>query len=407
MSPKSCWLLVVALAFAARLSYVGAQIPTPEVNARAAEAEFRLAFKNAQRLAETDPAKAIDRLQSLAAGVESNPNLAADRRTILSRIVKDRIRVLQAAPQQTPPPKPPTVAPEAVQRGESFARIKTELEEVKSLRKQGKLAEANARLIEANKRFANHVALQFESESNKITDQRQANHANRNDKEQSALAGLNDVDRSAILPKSDVQYPKDWVEKTARRRADTAPNAEELKLLKSLDTTVNAQFAKSRLEDVIDYLSTMMNLPVVLDKIALDELNLTYDSQVDFVVKKPISARAALRGVAQSLGLTYVVRDGVVMVTTPTRARNYLVTKTYYLGDFVVPIGDPFFPVGDPVQEALNVTALIQTIVTSIDPDSWEFRGGAGTIRYYAPTRSIIVRQSAEVHVSIKSSLYK
>lgn len=407
MSPKTRWLLVAALAFAALQSAACAQAPAPEGATRAAEAEFRLAFKNAQRLAEADPAKAIDRLKKLAAGVESNPNLAADRRHTLLRIVKDRIRVLQASPQQTPPPKPPTITPEAAQRAESYARIKTGLEEVKSLRKQGKLAEANARLIEANKQFADNVALQFESESNKITDQRQANQATRKDKEQGALAGLNDIDRSAVLPKSEVQYPKDWVEKTAKRRADTAPTAEELKLLKSLDTTVNAQFQKSRLEDVIDYLSTMMNVPVVLDKSALEELNLTYDSPVDFVVRKPISARAALRGVAQSLGLTYVVRDGVVMVTTPTRARDYLVTKTYYLGDLVVPIGDPFFPVGDPVQEALNVTALIQTIVSSIDPDSWEFRGGAGTIRYYAPTRSIIVRQSAEVHVSIKSSLYK
>ena len=48
-----------------------------------------------------------------------------------------------------------------------------------------------------------------------------------------------------------------------------------------------------------------------------------------------------------------------------------------------------------------------QIIVTSIDPDSWEQRGGPGTIRYYAPTRSLVIRQSAEVHTMVKGSLYK
>ncbi len=96
-----------------------------------------------------------------------------------------------------------------------------------------------------------------------------------------------------------------------------------------------------------------------------------------------------------------------MFVTTPARAREYLVTKTYYLGDLVTPVGNPFFPVGNPLEEAFNVQMLIDTIVTSIDPDSWDVRGGPGTIRYYAPTKSLIVRQSAEVHVSLKASLHR
>jgi hypothetical protein len=133
---------------------------------------------------------------------------------------------------------------------------------------------------------------------------------------------------------------------------------------------------------------------------------LTYKSPVTFVLKRPVAARTALRGALRNLGLTYVVREGTVFVTSPTRAREYLVTKSYYLGDLVVPIGNPFFPVGDPLQEALNVQSLLDMIM-SIDPESWDIRGGPGTVRYYAPKHGIIVRQSAEVHVALKSSLYK
>jgi hypothetical protein len=46
-------------------------------------------------------------------------------------------------------------------------------------------------------------------------------------------------------------------------------------------------------------------------------------------------------------------------------------------------------------------------IVQMVDPESWETRGGPGIIRYYPPTRSIIVRQSAEIHTAVKGSLYK
>jgi hypothetical protein len=102
------------------------------------------------------------------------------------------------------------------------------------------------------------------------------------------------------------------------------------------------------------------------------------------------------------MGLTYVVHEGVVFVTTPEKAKAYLVTKTYYVGDLVKPIG--FFELGS---EELNVVMLIDMIVQMVDPESWETRGGPGIIRYYPPTRSIIVRQSAEIHTMVKSSIYK
>jgi hypothetical protein len=63
--------------------------------------------------------------------------------------------------------------------------------------------------------------------------------------------------------------------------------------------------------------------------------------------------------------------------------------------------------VGDPLLEALNVASLIEMIVTSIDPESWDVRGGPGSVRYYAPKMGIIVKQSAEVHTMIRGGLYR
>ena len=154
----------------------------------------------------------------------------------------------------------------------------------------------------------------------------------------------------------------------------------------------------------MDYLSTLTGLTIILDKASLDEMSLTYTTPVTFVVKTPLAVRSTLRGMFSGMGLTYVVRDGIVWVTTPARAREFLVTKTYPVGDLAVPID---FGPWAGAQEAFNVVSLIQLMVTSIEPESWESRGGPGTIRYYAPTLSLVIRQSAEVHTMVKGSLNK
>ncbi len=400
-------LMYTVSGFAMLAAAAAAQVPAPDGAARSVEADVKFALREAQRLAETDSAKAIDRLQKLLATLEADRVLPSDRRAQLVRVVGDRIRVLKAAPEPTPELKAPPLSSEAVKRAEEFAKVKAGLQEAIALRKQGKTSEANTKAAELLQQFPGSVAAQVLTNMGQVTAKREEAQAVRKDKEESTLSGLGAVDRSAVMPKHDVEYAKDFKEKTAKRRADTAPTAEELKLLKALDTPVKAQFKDSRLEDVTDYLSTLIGLPIVLDKAALDERSLTYNSPITFVVKQPVSARMALRGVLGGIGLTYVVRDGTVFVTTAARAREFIVVKTYFLGDLVLPIGNPFFPVGNVFQEAFNVQSLIEMIVTTIDPDSWDCRGGPGTIRYYAPTRSIIVRQSAEVHASLKSSLYK
>jgi hypothetical protein len=57
--------------------------------------------------------------------------------------------------------------------------------------------------------------------------------------------------------------------------------------------------------------------------------------------------------------------------------------------------------------ELLNAALLIDTITATVEPLSWESRGGPGTIRYYAPLGALIVRQSTEVHPLLRGSLDK
>jgi len=396
--------VLLALALAAPLP---AQVTPPSNAAKNVEADVKFALREAFRLTATDPPKAADRLQKLQTQLESDRVLSPDRRAQLTRVVKDQLRVAQAGPMTPTDDKPLPLSPEAATKAEEFARVKADLEAAVALRKAGKGAEAGQKLAELSKQFPDNVAVQVLTGINQVSERRDEAKAIQQDKDRGISSTLNNVDRTAVMPRGDIEFPKDWKEKTAQRKADTAPTAAELKVLQALNSPVNARFNNSRIEDALDSLSTVMGLTIILDKASLDDLQITYDTPVTFAVRQPVAARTALRAILRGLGLTFVVREGTVFVTTPARAQEFLVTKAYYLGDLIKPIGNPFAPVGDPLLEALNVASLIQMIVTSIDPESWDVRGGPGSVRYYAPKMGIIVKQSAEVHTMIRGGLYR
>ena len=378
-------------------------------SARAAEAQFKLSLKDAVRTADVDPAKGAEKLRQLLKQVESDVSLPADRRGQLTRVVKDRLRVAETGPDDTAvtatEQKLAERAADADRQAKDTARLKSGLELAIALRKEGRTADAQSKLNEVFRDFKDNAVVQAVRRVDGVVAARQDAAETRALKEQRANDALGNIDRTAISPGRDVEFPKDFKERTAARRADTAPTAEELRLIRALNTTLIANFKDSKLQDALDYLATVSGLTIIIDKSALDDVQANYNTPVTFVLKQPVSVRTALRGILGTLGLTYVInREGVVWVTTTPRAREFMVTKTYNIADLAVPVGFPWFP---DAQEALNVLSLIETIVTSIDPESWQNRGGPGTIRYFAPTRSLVIRQSAEIHGMVKGSLYK
>ncbi|MFO0809739.1 MAG: hypothetical protein U0746_14040 [Gemmataceae bacterium] len=364
------------------------------------EAEYRLSLRTAERLAQSDVAKATDELHRLVGLLEGDRQLPSSRREQLLRIANDRLRVLTSPiPADIPGPTPKVLlTAEATRKAEEWAKVKASLDTATSLIKQGKSAEAAKHMQQLAALYQQSVAVSTLAGIVETNDRRATDAATRTIKEKGTLDVLAGIDRSAASPKGDVEFAKDFKERTAKRQADTKPTAEEMKILKALDTPVTAPFSNSKLQDAVDYLSTLMGMPVVFDPAAMDELKIGYDTPVNFATKRPVSARSVLKAVLGQAGLTYVVRDGQVFATTPERAKAFLVTKTYYLGDLVKPIG--FLSGGF---EGFNALQLIDSIVNSVDPDSWDIRGGPGTIRYYAPTMSLVVRASVEVHARMKA----
>jgi hypothetical protein len=223
------------------------------------------------------------------------------------------------------------------------------------------------------------------------------------------VLALNDVQRSAIPPLGDIEFPKDWKEKSERRLAamQVKLTEKEKKIVSALDRAITVNFGNRPLEEALQDLSNQLDQPLLVDTRSLDDLGID--------LKKPVSlqanglpARTVLRQVLGSAGLTFVVKDEAIQVVTVERARDLLVTRVYYLGDVVQGVG-PFAgsltwgPFVDHQQTMANVKLIIDAIQSSVDPLSWRERDGPGSITFHFPSMSIIVRASTEVHATLGS----
>jgi hypothetical protein len=392
-----------------------------EVAQRQVEAEVRLGLSEAARLAETDRPKAVERLQTILKKVEADTALTEERKATLTRVVQDRIRIAEAAAVNDAESAAERKAREAIAKLQKIsadkedanhAKVKSAIDDIVNLRKENKLADAARQAKELLKQFPDDVAVQvlngisskgFAIEEAKSVVQETADRR---------LLAMRDMDRSMIVPNGDIEYPKDWKEKTARRTKAQQLSPAEMKVLQALSQPISVEFKGSRLQDVVDYISTMSNMTIMIDKTALDEFQLSYDTPVSFAIKTKVETRTALRSILAQLNLTYVVRDGVIQVTSQGRAREMMVTKSYYIGDLVSVAGAfggaPQFGIQlDQAQLGQNVAGVVEMITTALDPMSWTGKGGTGAIGFNIPTMSLIVRQSAEVHLMIRGGLYK
>ena len=215
-----------------------------------------------------------------------------------------------------------------------------------------------------------------------------ANRQLQNSQSRSFNKTLNDVDRSAITAGNEITYPKDWNERTkARAIAQPRMTAKERSILRGLDSSISVDAKNRSFQSVIDFIRDKTGLPIVVDQASLKQVDADYDSLIS-VSMKDVSVRTVLHQTLAQLGLTYIVRNEVVMVVTPAVAKQSMVVRTYYAQD-LIPKGLGFFT-------ALQAAQLIETIQSTVDPQSWRANGGEGTILYDPITGGLVVKQSAE-----------
>ena len=137
--------------------------------------------------------------------------------------------------------------------------------------------------------------------------------------------------------------PEVWEQLTLRRKkwasvdlAGKVGSAED-RITRALDGEADFDYLDQPLNEVIDDIKFNHNIPVELDKKALEELGIDTATPITRNLKG-VSLRSALRLLLNELDLTYIISDEVLKITTPDEAEAQLITKVYPVGDLVIPI---------------------------------------------------------------------
>lgn len=152
-------------------------------------------------------------------------------------------------------------------------------------------------------------------------------------------------DEPIIYPSAPV-----WEELTQRRKKYASVDLKKVgpaeeRISKALDETTSMEFVETPLSDVVDYLKDLHKIEIQLDTRALEDAGAGSDTPITKNLKG-ISLRSALRLLLGGLDLTYVIKDEVLLITTPEKAGSELVTKVYPVADLVLPIQQTGFAGG-------------------------------------------------------------
>ncbi|HEY7310248.1 MAG TPA: hypothetical protein VH643_12870 [Gemmataceae bacterium] len=367
---------IVGLAVLAGPTAAQSRDPLPEVRerlkieAQRVEKEIQDGRMRAYRLLRTNPNDASDIIKRLIGMLRKDTSLSESRRETLAKTLERDIDILRAL----------AGARRAADPAPSATRI--EVRRTPDPR------------VAADKRSAyDTAASRIDSMKGRVIEARSVR-----DKSGDRFTGtLVQVDKSATPAASDYEFPDDWLEKSKRRSPLAKLTAQERALLEALKKPIKVDFDMQTFQGVIDYLSKRFDQTILIDKQALEEANVTYDTPITLRFEKPVSARTALKRVLADVGLTYVIRNQNIEVTSIARAKEMLTTRTYYIGD-LMGVANPLMPaIANQFQMMQAIGTIINTI-QGIDPESWEGRGGPGTISFDPVRMSLVIKQSAEVH---------
>lgn len=158
-------------------------------------------------------------------------------------------------------------------------------------------------------------------------------------------------------------------------------------------------FQKTSLEDVADLIAEKTGVPIQIDRRALEDVGVDSKTRLSATLGGETLAQA-LRRVLRPLDLSWTLRDEVVLITTPEEAESALITKLYPVRDLVL---DEDYDPRDPL--ALDFT-LIDVIESTVDAETWDRVGGAGSVESMShPVVVLVISQTEQTHEKVAGLL--
>ena len=165
-----------------------------------------------------------------------------------------------------------------------------------------------------------------------------------------------------------------------------------------LSSRVSLSSGELSIAGLAELLRRQFSINVRLDRRALDDVGLSPETTVSAFDLSNVVLEQALFDVLNERDLDFWVYDEVLVITTPEEAENNLQTRVYPVADLVIVVES---------KRALTAwqmddyDTLIETIESTIAPDTWDEVGGAGSIEPFPVSRALVISQTRDVHRQI------
>jgi hypothetical protein len=187
----------------------------------------------------------------------------------------------------------------------------------------------------------------------------------------------------------------------AARAAVPAREPAELKTWRALQRRVTVRFEREPLSNVVKELSARSGVNLLMDPGGLRDEGVAQETEIS-VTANDMRLATLLDQILTPLHLDFAVTNEMVRITGRRRAKGEIVSVTYPIRDLAMRVEN-----GRNVPDIDEATTLIDTITATIAADTWEERGGPGSITFSEKSISLVVRQTQDVQREVLGMLNK
>ena len=174
---------------------------------------------------------------------------------------------------------------------------------------------------------------------------------------------------------------------------------------KSLNKTISLEVTDQPLSDVFELFSEKAGIPVWFDEFEVSLVGVRPSTPISFSMPEA-SARSMLQLLLREYDLTYEIKFGALIITTPEASESgtYLRTVVYDVSDLVDARTRARFDSYADIRDAADRIQLIQVITTCIADYSWDVVGGVGHIEplVLGDQISLVITQTTARHEAIE-----
>lgn len=330
--------------------------------------------KAAEKLAASDPREALLRLKSVrerVAGSEVDQAAKKQLLILVDRSVSElETYIKQNAATIENKEQNDAVRSEFVRSQEMKIEMQNKLakmvEQFNVLMDEQRFPEAEVIAKQANEMMPREPVVTNMVEKARLARGIQASMTLKDEKERNWLSAMTSVDRAAVPFGDDANVMKfnkprwDEISKSRKGGFDQARRMTpaEMEIQKALTKPVEVKFENRPLAEVADTLGRMTGVNIYLDPQGLHAEGAVSDTPVTLNLSQPIALRSALNLLLEPLGLSYVIQNEVLRITSEQTRDSDTYVKTYYVADLVMPIPNfvPSYNIGLPgaLRESLN-----------------------------------------------------